>query len=509
MFAGILALYLFLPTKNYYWDGIDFAQHIEDVPSLDPSLLHPNHLFYNVVGYLVYRAVRSTGLQVRAVAVLQVLNSLISVMSAYVLLRILLDCFKSIYVGVVLTLLFAFSATWWKFSTDADSYILSVFFLLVSFYLILPLRKPRPFAVALAHTLSMFFHQLAVLFFPVILLGLILQASSHGAKSRLIPALKYSLTASLMTFSVFCYSFYLAAGGFAPKPFLSWVTTFSPEHGFTFNAWNNLTYTLRGHSRLFVGGRLDFLRDSMNAWMLVLVIALSLVTVIFFYKLIRGFKELKAGFRSALNDDGRFKPLRLLCAVWIGCYIIFLFFFIPQNTFYRLFYLPAIIILMGTFLAPYEATQNHIRRFRAALFVVLIASVNLTFLIYPYAQVSANPTLKLALAMNKVWRPGAVVYFAARNSDNALVRYFNPSVSWIEADPGLIESELPLLERENKDAWLETSLIDRYQATPEGRRWLESHTLRRPEYELVNDKYRVEFYQLRLPALDSTQLSGK
>ena len=46
--------------------------------------------------------------------------------------------------------------------------------------------------------------------------------------------LKYSLTAFLITFPVFYYSFYLVTGSFAFKPFLQWITTFSPEHGFTF-----------------------------------------------------------------------------------------------------------------------------------------------------------------------------------------------------------------------------------------------------------------------------------
>jgi hypothetical protein len=497
--AGVLLFYLLLLTKNYYWDGIFFAQVIEDAAGLDRSLLHPNHLIYNVVGYLFYKAAHAVGLQVRAVEVLQIINCFVGALSAYVFFKILLDCFKSLYLSTVLTLLFAFSQTWWKFSTDADSYILSVFFLLLSFRLILPHRRPRPFLVAVCHALSMLFHQLAILFFPVVVLGIFLQtASSQPAKRRLAPVLKYSLTAFLITFPAFYYSFYLITGGLGFKPFLSWITTFSPEHGFTFNAWDNLVYTLRGHSRLFAGGRLSFLRDVGGPLMYALVCILLIIAALFFFQLIRHFKELKTTFRAAPAVEDKTKRLRLLCVVWIACYLVFLFFFIPQNTFYRLFYLPAIIVLAGSFLAVVEAARGHVHRYRAALFVAMVLVANLAFSAYPYAQARANPPLALALSMNRVWPRATVIYFAAWNSDNSLVRYFNPSTVWRQTNPATIENELRELQMSGASAWMDTTLIDFYQSTPEGKRWLEAHTIRRPEHELVNNKFRLQFYQIKL-----------
>lgn len=498
MFAGILVSYLLLLTKNYYWDGIFFAQTIEDAQYLDPQLLHPNHLIYNLPGYLFYRAARGLGLQARAIEVLQILNCFLGALSAYVFFRILLDCLKSVYLSAMLTLVFAFSATWWKFSTDADSYIASVLFLLISFYLILPGRKPRPLLVALTHALSMFFHQLAILFFPVVVLGILLQTSSEPLKRRVTHALKYSLTAFLFTFPVFYYSFYLVTGSYAFRPFLRWITNFSPEHGFTFNFWDNLTYTLRGHSRLFVGGRLSFLRDWNDPWLFVLAGVVLVVAALFFYKLIRHFRELKTEFSRVPKADDQTKSLRLLCGVWIACYLIFLFFFIPQNTFYRLFYLPAIIILVGTFLTPYLAAPGHVRRYRAALFVALVMVANLTYSAYPYAQVRANPPLALALQMNKVWPQGTIIYFAAWNSDISLIKYFNPQTVWREVNRETLEKEMRDLQASDGVAvWLDTTLIDIYQSTPEGKQWLETHTIRRPEYELVNSKFKLQFYQIK------------
>src|SRR6185369_16782604 len=167
---GLLALYLAFPTKAYYWDGVVFAQAIEDVaggsaPAI--SLAHPNHLVYNFAGYFVYRLLHGFDANLRAITALQILNSIFSSASATILFLILRDTLRSTYHAAWLTLLFALSATWWKFSTDANAYIPSVFFLLLSFYLVLPGRKPRPLSCALCFFAAMCFHELAVIAFPV------------------------------------------------------------------------------------------------------------------------------------------------------------------------------------------------------------------------------------------------------------------------------------------------------------------------------------------------------
>src|SRR5690348_2057989 len=174
---GLVALYLAFPTKAYYWDGVVFAQAIEDARGVNVSLAHPNHLVYNFAGYFFYRLLRGPGFgpNVRAITALQILNSILSAGCAAILFLILRDTLRSTYLNVCLTLLFALSATWWKFSTDANAYVPSVFFLLVSFYLVLPDRKPRPVLLGLSFFAAMCFHELAVIAFPVFALGVYLQ----------------------------------------------------------------------------------------------------------------------------------------------------------------------------------------------------------------------------------------------------------------------------------------------------------------------------------------------
>ncbi|HEU5459306.1 MAG TPA: hypothetical protein VFU83_02380, partial [Pyrinomonadaceae bacterium] len=257
-------VYIAFPTRVYYWDGITFAQAIEDAARLNPSLVHPNHLIYNFVGYIFYKLLIALGFDLRAVTALQILNSLLSAACAAVLFAILFDTLRSPYLSVCLTLLFAFSATWWKFSTDANAYIPSVLFMLVSFYLTLPDRKPRPWLVGLMFFIAMAFHQLAIVMFPVLALGVYLQAGPTSIKRRVLNVVYFSAVAVVLIVMAYGYLFYLASGTFDIVKLIRWTASFSPDADTGFHWWSNLQYSLRGQVRLFFGGRLNLLRGIMN-----------------------------------------------------------------------------------------------------------------------------------------------------------------------------------------------------------------------------------------------------
>src|SRR5215212_2316152 len=229
IFIATSAIYLSFPTRVYYWDGIEFAQAIEDASTLNPSLVHPNHLIYNFAGYIFYKLLRVFGFELRAVTALQILNSLLSAACAGVLFAILSDTLRSLYLSVCLTLLFAFSATWWKFSTDANAYIPSVLFLLVSFYLVLPKHKARPLLVAVTFFISLAFHQLAVLMWPVLALGVYLQDGELSIRRRAFKTACFSALAAVLIIASYAYLFYLASGSSDLLRLLRWTASYSPD----------------------------------------------------------------------------------------------------------------------------------------------------------------------------------------------------------------------------------------------------------------------------------------
>jgi hypothetical protein len=505
VFAATFLSYILLLTKNYYWDGIFFAHTIESAPRLNASLVHPSHLLDMVFQYVVYRAVLLTGLQPRALTAMQVSNCIFAALAACVFFRICLASFNSLYVSLIATALFAFSATWWKFSTDANSYILAVLLLLVCFYLALPQRKPSPFKLAMAHALTIFVHQLSVLFFPVAIAALIFQCRGLPRNDQIKCVAKYVLTVVSVTVAVYFATFYLATGSVSVRGFATWITYFSPEHGFTFSVWNNLVHTLRSQWRVFLGGRAGFVRDLWGPVMLALVVLSVTLVIVFFAVMLRRLSELKAVVTDAIQKRAHFKPLTRLCIIWALVYTVFLFFFIPQNAFYRLFYLPALVILAATLLATIESSPNHVRRYRAALFAAAVFFSNLTMSQYPSTQVRANPPLQLSLTLNQTWPAGTTVYFASSNSDNLLFRYFNPGSVWVEASPAVLARDVSVLPPSGRSGWLETTLIDQFEATAEGKAWLNAHTFVRPEYELVNRKHRIRFRQLNAESFSNAE----
>ena len=182
--VGVFAAYAVLPTQNYYWDGVSFAQDIEQAGgfgsrSFWPSLIRPNHLLYDSVGYLAWIALRGLGLHVRAITVLQAINMVLAAVCVFILQRTLLRLTQSAYLSTTLTLLFAFSAVFWRFATDADAYIPSVLFLVASFHVLCTSSKPRPLLVGILHAGAMLIHQLAIFFFPAAALGIYLKGDVY------------------------------------------------------------------------------------------------------------------------------------------------------------------------------------------------------------------------------------------------------------------------------------------------------------------------------------------
>jgi hypothetical protein len=491
---AVAAVYVLFPTKVYYWDGIIFAQAIEGASRPNAALVHPNHLVYNFVGYFFYRLLRVFGADIRAVTALQILNSLLSAVCAVLFFMILKDVLRSVYFSVCLTMLFAFSATWWKFSTDANAYVPSVLFLLVSFYLVLPDRKPRPVLLALIFFVAMCFHQLAIVAYPVFALGVYLQDGSISIRRRFVNATTFTMVAAVLIVAAYALAFRFSTGSFDVARLWHWTVSYSPDAETQFKFWSNLGYSLRGHVRLFFGGRLNFLHGLVNPAIVLLIATFAVAVLLLIFTLLSNAASLKRRWRESWLAP-RQKTVFLLALLWSGVYLVFLFFWLPQNTFYRLFYLPALILLLGLALSALSRSEVP-RTYLTALFVAAVGLANFLFLIYPFSHIEKYPPLAFALQMQNDFYPGTVIYYASENSDLALVRYFNRQTQW-KLLPARIPEHGSVSLPPSPPAWLETTAIDQLSATAEGKQWLNTHTSPDSLRELNNGAYRIRFVQLR------------
>jgi hypothetical protein len=166
-------LFIAFPTRQYYWDGVLFALNIEraGADGMGP-LIHPNHLVFNALGFVIYWPLHTLFPGVRPLSVLQALDILAGVLTALILGRMLIRLGCDKYHAATLTGVFVFGASWWKFSVDADAYILAALFLLLSARaLIFPGERSGQRALLTAglyHCAAMLIHQLGVLFLPVV-----------------------------------------------------------------------------------------------------------------------------------------------------------------------------------------------------------------------------------------------------------------------------------------------------------------------------------------------------
>jgi len=419
----VFAIYAVLPTKNYYWDGVSFAQDIEQAGALGSSsfwhsLIRPNHLLYDSIGYCVWMALRSVGLEVRAITVLQAINMALAAVCAGILQRTLLRLTQSTYLSTTLSLLFAFSALFWKFATDADAYIPSVLLLVAAFHVLCTSSKPRPLLGGLLHAGAILIHQLAIFFFFAAALGVY----SKGGRRSL---LQYCGLAAGVTLPVYYAGFWLQQRSTGLGTFVRWLTFHSPDSRFTFTLSKNLAITLTNYPRLFFGGTGHVLRF-FGPFMLVTFFFLAMALAALLTRTLRHGEELRVA-RLWLAPTVALQ----MAVVWLATYAVFLFFWLPSNTFYKLFCLPAIIVIIAQLLSGYRGP----RRYRLALLVATMALANLAFYIFPYSRPDYNQALRFAQRMGQVWPEGTVVYYSDFIVDDWYIRYFNPRTTWKQIDP--------------------------------------------------------------------------
>ncbi len=502
LYAGaIIALlafiiYLLLPTREFYWDGVGFALAIEAPNATAADLFHPNHLAYTWLGYIAWKAATAAGIEARALFLLQGFNALFAALSVYLIWRILLIVTASTRRSAWGAVLFAFSATWWKFSTDAGAYILSVLCLLVCYRWLLSAGRRRPFLVGMAHGAAMLVHQLALFFFPVAVMALLSRRDGpkEGRWYRVRLLIEYGISAIAVTAGGYLSAFrsIQPAGGI--QDFWNWITLHSPDAAFSFDPLRSAQLTLRGSVRLILGGKLTQMQPDIITGAGVL--ALGTVLVLLGLYAVRSLRH-GGGTWMAVPGKGceRWLAGNRMAVAWVLSYMAFLWFWLPQNTFYRLFYFPALVILLAT--APIWR-PGRIRFL--ALVSVAICAWNFIAYIYPLSRPETNDVLSFALRQRDDWPRGSTVLYRVYHTDLWTIRYFNPQATWIFL-PQITMAEADRQEREaagkGQALWIEGTAYDALADTPDGRAWLDHH-IDRPHSQLhITRAHAIRFYRIR------------
>jgi hypothetical protein len=477
VFAAAAALYLAFPTKDFYWDGVGFALTIEHPGWF--GMIEANHPVYIGFGWLLHSVAGKIVAGGGALSLLQAANSVLAAGAVLIVYETATRLFADRVEALLLAATFAFSATWWKFATDADAYIPAVLLLLVAARLLLPGQRARPITVAVVHAGAMLFHELAALFLAAGAVGIYVQ-SREKRQDAMRNTLTYLAAAIVLTSAAYYACFRLATGYAAVSEFFRWITYHTPDSSFSFAAVRNAWLSSRGTMRLFVGGRAGLVRHSLAALGVVLPV-------------------LAAGAFFVWTTTGKHDRLPISWSAkaflwsWIAPYALFLFFWMPQNTFYRLFYLPPLAILAG---GAIEKLGGRRAMFAAA---GLLGAWNFLFYIYPHSMAEANPVLRAALAVRPVWKPGTWVYVGSFNADNWTVFCFNPQVTFKgigRMSAAEIGDEVKNFEKAGHEAWIDRSGLDLLQAGGGEKEWLTSHTRPQFKLEFSDSKHKIAFARL-------------
>lgn len=357
--VGAAALLVFLATLSRNLgashDSITYINAIERQSGAE--LFHPHHLLYHGAAKLWLTAARSAGgrlAQLDGALIVSALNSLFGALSLVVLAALLRQRMElRLGPAVAVTLLAAFSYGFWFYSCCVEVYIIPLFFLLLSLWIVsVPAVTPRrALAVGLTHGIAILFHQVHVLFTPVVLVGLVLSRPARGAGrlgSSWRQLLLYATSGALTVLVPYALVLLLLVRADSATAALRWMTSYAHIPGVSF--WNPLAVATAlkaalGFSRALVGGQFLFavpavrdrvqlsgktltdeaflVRELGEVGAYLLAGAAALFALLFLVALASGLRGKLRGARAP--------RVVILAAVWLACYAAFFFFWDSSN----------------------------------------------------------------------------------------------------------------------------------------------------------------------------------
>jgi hypothetical protein len=421
LWLTIFAVYLAFLTCAHYWDGVLFSLYIEKASAGEMNksvLFHPNHLVYSAAGFVLYDMF--SALHLRAMTWLQILNALCGASAAMLVRHLVLGMTRSGKIALTCTIVFAFGATWWKFSTDGGSYVPATFLVLLAVRAAL---SGKTVEASLFHIAALFFHELAIFAALPIFFTL--------AVRRRANAIVYAATTAICTLGVYAAVFQASAPHAQPN-LISWVTSFSGEAKMT-HSWAQLfmTYPV-SYAKLFVGGKLSLVRDFFSVpVVLALLVAVLLIVAAAWC--------VRAPIHNSEEVLSVNRTVKVTLWLWVLPYAVFLVWWEPGNAFYKLLCWPAIVVLIGISIAEHSWTRQHVSALLAL--AAAIAAWNFGGFIYPHTKAASDPVYALALRLNRELPKNAKVFYKTFSPDDWYLAYFAPGRDWQAIPSGSLAAE--------------------------------------------------------------------
>ena len=501
---ALALIYSLSLTSDYFWDGITFALHIEKVANGRGSarlLFHQNHLLYNALGYLLYSLNRVIGVKASALLVLQVANVVFASLAGAVFYQVAERMTRNRRAAAASSMALGLSAVWWKLSTDADSYILAALLLLLCVRNILS-ERPSWYISAMTLAGGMLVHEMSSLFFPAALI--LVYANGEIQLKR-----RFAARMSLLAWSLTIGVYYLCAGTVVgitdPIAVVKWATSNPASDVFSTNPIHGILIAPRKNIEAIIGHDFALFKHDFDG--LALVTALLSVTAAFvlIFRIGRSinFKLIGQTICSPERTRRGQRDNSLLGLItWISVYVLFLFFWEPEDFYYPVFYMPALALLLSKFSSKSGSVRlketSHKRGLpfiNSTLAIAALGLFNLAFFIRPHTHPDSNSLVMAARITRGIWDKNTVVYFANHSEVDTTFEYFNQATEWRRLRRGgiaEIETEIEAASKDGRSVWVNKGameLIDPY--------WLSRHS-RGPRITL-DALYSTAYYTELMP----------
>jgi len=426
----IPVLYLItLYNYDYHWDGVTYAWNIENKPI--ETLFHKHHLIYTPFCKLIFLLITKPGINIRAIDMLIWINILSGIVFLYLCFMIFRNIFReSRYAAPIGTFIIALSYSFGTQFRNASPYIITLSLCtLVIYRATRNFYKDNRFSINLLDwfllLLAVLFHQLAILMLPTLI-----YIQLYSSETKCIKTIFRNLSLFLFTlFGIYLITFFITNETTSITSFIKWASGYATQRFWVFKEAKGFLptiglslyegimsnkalflapvqrSTLRLEEHVIYDG--DPFFGNLVSW---------IIFIIFIWFIFDGFHK--------MAHDNRLVRFERLFIFWILPYLVFLQFYTPYISFYRLFYiLPLTIALIYRVKSLIRNLNNLVF---AAVVIIGFVSINYIFGYIPENIYLNNRYLVSSYEIKKYSTKNDLFIFPSSTdyADGIYVRYF-------------------------------------------------------------------------------------
>lgn len=251
-------IFFLLTLANNFSASHDSINYLTGIVS-GRNLFHPHHLLYNYYAHLWLILYKNIFL---GVAPHYIIESFTAVWGSAILAISYLFFRNRFYLPVGLSVLgvtvIAFSYGTWFYSVNIEVYTPPIFFLLCCLFIITK-KQPRAadvWKVAILHSFAILFHQVNILFTPIIIYWLFVNRANLGFINSFF---KYAVLGLILTGGLYLFCGIFFEQKTTVASFTDWILGYTQGHSYwqTLSAKTPLNVAA-GFSRAFMGGHFIF-----------------------------------------------------------------------------------------------------------------------------------------------------------------------------------------------------------------------------------------------------------